>query len=81
MKNGRAAYWALHDHYLGPSNVDNMASTAEKALLTAQYDGERRNWNFESYVSLHQQQHVILEGLTFHGYMGFDDENKSETPC
>ena len=75
-RNGRKAFLGLKDHYLGPNNVDNMATTAEKALSDATYSGEHRRWNFEKYVKMHVDQHAILEGLTEHGYAGIDPRSK-----
>ena len=49
-----------------------MASLAEKKLAMTTYTGERRRWTFEKYVTLHKDQHGILEGLTEHGYAGID---------
>ena len=64
---------ALDDHYLGPNNVDNMASLAEKKLAMMTYTGEHRCWTFKKYITLHKDQHSILEGLTEHGYVGIDE--------
>ena len=46
-QDGRRASLALWDHYLGPNNVDNMASTAERKLTSTTYAGEKKRWNFE----------------------------------
>jgi len=75
-RDGRAAYFGLYNHYLGPNNVDNMASMAEKRLAAATYKGETRRWDFERYVNVQKQQHTILEGLTAHGYAGIDERSK-----
>jgi len=74
--DGRGAYRALWDHYLGPSNVDHLAAAAELKLETAKYTGEKKRYNFESYVRLHKDQHQILSDLTQHGYSGIDDRSK-----
>ena len=50
-RDGRKAYLALYTHYLGPNNVDNMASQAESKLNSTVYNGEQRRWNFERYVN------------------------------
>ena len=75
-RDGRGAFLALRNHYLGPNNVDNMASLAEKKLAMTTYTGERHRWTFEKYVMLHKDQHSILEGLTEHGYVGIDERSK-----
>ena len=53
-----------------------MASLAEKKLTMTTYMGEHRHWTFEKYVTLHKDQHSILEGLTEHGYAGIDEHSK-----
>ena len=74
--DGRGAFLALCDHYLGPNNVDNMASLAEKKLPMTMYTGEHHCWTFEKYVTLHKDQHSMLEGLTEHGYAGINEQSK-----
>jgi len=75
-RDGRGAYMALKNHYLGPHMVDNEANKAETILATLNYSGETRRWNFERYVRKHVDQHAILDGLTEHGYSGIDDLSK-----
>ena len=41
------------------------------------YRGETRCWNFERYVTVHQEQHTILEGLVQHGHAGIDESSKT----
>jgi hypothetical protein len=75
-QNGRAAFWSLHDHYLGASNVDNMSARAERKLMDNTYNGEKRRWNFEKYIRLHVEQHAVLEDLVEYGYSGIDEGSK-----
>jgi hypothetical protein len=75
-QDGRSAYWALYDHYLGEHNVDTMSGHAEHKLLNTAYHREKRRWNFESYVRVHVNQHAILEGLVEFGYSGIDERSK-----
>ncbi len=75
-RDGRLAFLGLKGHYLGVNMVDIMSSLAEKKLRTTIYTGERRRWNFEKYVKIHVDQHVILEGLVEHGYAGIDPRSK-----
>ena len=42
-RNGRAAYMAFKNHYLGPNSIGNMAATAEHKLINATYRGEGRH--------------------------------------
>jgi hypothetical protein len=42
--DGRRAFLLLWDHFLGPNNVDNMASESEAKLESVSYTGERKKW-------------------------------------
>ena len=75
-KDGRQAYLALYQHYLGASSVDNMSSLAEKNLKYAVYKGESKKFTFKKYVRIHMDQHQILNDLKDHGYAGIDDRSK-----
>ena len=75
--NGRATYVVFHNHYLGLNNIDNMAALAEQKLNSTTYKREGRRWDFEQYVTVHQEQHTILEGLVSHGYAGIDKRSKA----
>lgn len=75
-RDGRMAYEGLYKHFLGPNNVDNMATMAEDKLKTTVYNGEQRRWDFEKYVNVHKSQHSIMEGLVEHGYTGIDPQSK-----
>ena len=74
--NGHLAYRALKNHYLGPNNMNHQANEVETKLKDSSYHGERRHWNFEKYVCMHQDQHTILQGLVEHGYAGIDEHSK-----
>ena len=45
-------------------------------LNTVQYHGEKCQWNFEKYALMHLRQHLILEALMAHGYVGIDPGSK-----
>ena len=75
-RDGRMAFLNLQQHFLGPNNVDNMATLAEDKLKSTVYNGEQRRWDFERYVNVHKQQHSIMEGLVEHGYTGIDPQSK-----
>ena len=68
-RDGRMAYLGIYNHYLGPQHVDNMANLAEDKLKNTVYNGEK-------YVNTHKQQHLVLEGLKEHGYLGIDPRSK-----
>jgi hypothetical protein len=75
-KDGGRAFLLLWDHFLGPNNVDNMASEAEAKLGSVIYTGERKKWTLETYVQIHTEQHAVLNGLTDYGYSGIDNGTK-----
>ena len=75
-RDGRAAFFNLKNHFLGPSHIDSMAKAAELRLTTLSYSGEQRRWNFQRYVKGHVDQHIILEGLVQYGYAGIDKRTK-----
>ena len=65
----------IYNHYLGPSNINHMAAGEEKKLAQCSYTGEKRNWTFEKYATLHKKHHDILESLKEHGYTGIDQRS------
>ena len=75
-RDGRMAYNGLYQHFLGPNNVDNMATQTEDKLKNTVYNGEQRRWDFDLYVNVHKQKHSIMEGLVEHGYTGIDPRSK-----
>ena len=44
------------------------ASEAEADFWTLTYDGEKKAWNWEKYVSCHVKYYIILENLKEYGY-------------
>ena len=75
-RDGRGAFQALHTHYLGANHVNNMASIAEAKLAQAKYFGEKRRYNFESYITSLTEQFQILNTLKRYGYAGIDEASK-----
>jgi len=76
LRNGRGAWRALHQHDLGPNNVDHMAAAAEKELDGHRYNGESRNYSLEQHILTHLKAHAILEDLKEFGYHGIDERSK-----
>jgi hypothetical protein len=74
--NGRDTYMLLFDHFLGPTNVGNMASAAETKLTGTLYNGEKKSFTWETYVRIHTKQHSVLNGLKYYRYAGIDDSYK-----
>ena len=66
-RNGCGAWLALWSYYLGPNNLDHMASEAEKSLASVHYNGESRNFTFNKFTMHMLKQHNIIKGLKTHG--------------
>ena len=75
-RDGRMAFMGLYQHFLGPNDVDNMATMAEDKLKSTVYNGEQRRCDFAKYINVHKSQHSIMEGLVEHGYTGIDPRSK-----
>ena len=75
-KDGRRAYFAVHNHFLGPNSVDNQSALAEKTLASLTYNGESKRWDFEKYATVSLKQHQRLENLVQYGYAGIDERTK-----
>lgn len=74
--DGRGAYLALFQHYLGPNNKNNIAAAAERDLMKLSYTGETKRYNFEKYVGGHKKCHNIFDGLVRYGYSSMDKGTK-----
>jgi hypothetical protein len=61
MRNGRAAWKALINHYEGTAEQNKIKEAAYATIRNATYAGERRNWSFDSYYHAHQDAHYDLE--------------------
>ena len=56
--------------------MNNMASAAEAKLAQAKYFGEKRRYNFESYITSLTEQFQILNTLRRYGYTGIARASK-----
>ena len=62
-KDGRGAYYALYNQFLGPNNANNTASKAESKINALRYLGDRQRFTFETYTRLLKEQFHILNNL------------------
>jgi hypothetical protein len=53
-----------------------MASEAETKLTSTLYNGEKKRFTWETYVRIHTEQHLVLNGLKYDGYAGIYDSSK-----
>ena len=56
--------------------VNEVAAAAESQIARAKYNGESKQWNFDSYFAVHLDQHHILSDLFNHGYQIMDEGTK-----
>ena len=75
-RDDRLAYRSIYDRYLGPNNVDYLVSNAERRLATKLYHDQKRNWNFDKYITLKKDQHNIFWRLVEHGYKVIGENSK-----
>ena len=61
--SGCGSWLALCSYYLGPNNLDHMASEAEKSLASVHYNRESRNFTFDKFLMHMLKQHSIIKGL------------------
>jgi hypothetical protein len=62
-RNGRAAWRALITYYEGDAMQMHSKQQCYDAITKANYQGPRRNFDFSSYVAIHQQAYQDLECL------------------
>ena len=76
MQVSQAVFFDVHKHFLCPDHVARHAADAEGKLQNSHYDRERNSWDWDKFVVLHKEQHVIMESLTDYGNSGMDNCNK-----
>jgi hypothetical protein len=62
-RNGRGAWKSLISFYEGDSTKTRNKQECYEAIAKASYQGPKRNFDFNSYVSIHQQAHQDLVRL------------------
>ena len=61
--HGRGTYYNIQSRWLGPNHVNATASEAEMALRMSMYNGEKKAWKWEKYVTCHVNYHIFLGNL------------------
>ena len=61
LRHGRVTIKALRAHYEGDLARSQTKAQVYNTIKNASYSGEKRNWTFKMYVTLHQKSHEILE--------------------
>ena len=76
MQDDQAVFFNIHKQFLGIDHVARHAAEAERKLQTSHYDGEKKGWDWDKYITLHKEQHAIMESLTDYGYSGMNNGTK-----
>ena len=61
---------------MSTSIFSGQAADAKRKLQNSYYDGKKKGWDWDTYVTLHQEQHAIIESLIYYGYSGMDSGTK-----
>ena len=56
--------------------MDHLQKQSDMKLQNLTHAGERKNWNFGRFVTVHKEQHTMLEGLTDHVHNGLYNRTK-----
>jgi hypothetical protein len=74
--DGRKAFFALYNLYLGPQHASLMATKAEDALKDSVYYKETKRFDFDSFVCKHQDAHHISANHPRGHHNGMNEEQK-----
>jgi hypothetical protein len=58
--NGRAAWQSLVTHFEEDAQRDRIKDHAYAAIANAKYNGERKKFSFETYVTIHQDAYADM---------------------
>ena len=75
-KNGRQVWQILHTALLGGDQITATSSAIVPKLQSFRYEGDRMNFNFDKYVTLHVEQHIQHSDLTEYGVKPLDESLK-----
>ena len=75
-KNGRQVWRILHATLLGGDRITASGSAIVNKLQSFRYEGDRKNFNFDKYVTLHVEQHNQHADLTEYGVKPLDESLK-----
>ena len=70
-------YFYVHKQFLDPDHVAMQAAEAERKLQASHYGNERKDLNWNKYVTAYKEQHDIKESITDYGYSGSDNDTKA----
>ena len=59
-------YFDVHRSFLGHDHVSMQTADMKQKLQSSHYNGEKKVWNWDIYVSLYKKQHTIIESIEHH---------------
>lgn len=65
-RNGHNAWMALLNHYKGEAQKDCVKGQAYSNILPTKYHGEKKKFNFETYITIHQEAYEGLKQYSEH---------------
>ncbi len=75
-KNGRQVWRILHAALLGGDRITATSRAIVTKLQSFKYEGDRKNFNFDKYVTLHVEQHNQHSDLTEYSVKALDESLK-----
>ena len=57
----QAVFIDIHKQFFRPGHVARQATETERKLQTSHYDSKRKGWDWDKYVTIHKEQHAIME--------------------
>ena len=64
-QDGWAVLLDIHKHFLCTDRVTRQATDAEQKLQISHYNSEMKRWDWDKYVALHKELHVIMENYGY----------------
>ena len=75
-QEGGVVFFDIHKNISCPWPFSSQAYKAEKKLQSSHYDGEKKRWDCNEYVTLHKEQNTIMEILADDDYIGMNSSAK-----
>jgi hypothetical protein len=76
MQNGRQVWRTLQTFFFGGDRISTMHSDIILTLKTLYYSGDHKNYNFDTYCTVHVEQHNQLAALFEFGVQDLDEAMK-----
>ena len=67
-------FFDILKQFLVPDHVTRQSTEAKRKLH--HYDGEKKGWDCDKYITLHKEQQTIMKTLVDQSYSGMSDGTK-----